>query len=114
MVMVVFPMGGSMMEFNGKNKLEQLFGVQNDAVSRDNASGLSCLVTPRVLEKKVLDKQTDGQDSDPIRVPFFSFEVWNPQKELSWIQVCAGIVRKEHVDECRQKRRPYKESVGGS
>ncbi|GBP62333.1 hypothetical protein EVAR_48506_1 [Eumeta japonica] len=32
------------------------------------------LIPPRVPEKKGLGRQTDGQESDPIRVPFFPFE----------------------------------------
>ncbi|GBP17625.1 hypothetical protein EVAR_8624_1 [Eumeta japonica] len=32
----------------------------------------------RIPEKKGLDRQTDGQQSDPIRVPFFPFELRNP------------------------------------
>ncbi|GBP86933.1 hypothetical protein EVAR_60915_1 [Eumeta japonica] len=42
---------------------------------------LSILIPSRVPDKKGLDRQTDGQQSDPIRVPFFPFEVRNPKKE---------------------------------
>ncbi|GBP88215.1 hypothetical protein EVAR_89870_1 [Eumeta japonica] len=38
-----------------------------------------CFIPPRVPEKKGLDRRTDGrtdgQQSDPIRVPFFPFEL---------------------------------------
>ncbi|GBP46437.1 hypothetical protein EVAR_95137_1 [Eumeta japonica] len=33
------------------------------------------LMPQRVPEKKDLDRQTDGQQSDTIRVPFFPFEI---------------------------------------
>ncbi|GBP58621.1 hypothetical protein EVAR_38860_1 [Eumeta japonica] len=32
------------------------------------------LIPLRIPEKKGLDRQTDGQQSDPIRVPFFPYE----------------------------------------
>lgn len=33
----------------------------------------------RVPGKRALERQTDGQKSDPIRVPFLSFKVQNPK-----------------------------------
>ena len=32
------------------------------------------------LEINGRDKRTDGQQNDPIRVPFLPFEVWKPKK----------------------------------
>ncbi|GBP58773.1 hypothetical protein EVAR_25846_1 [Eumeta japonica] len=50
--------------------------VPSNFASRNNTSKL--FIPPRVPEKKGLDRRTDGrtdgQQSDPIRVPFFPFE----------------------------------------
>lgn len=45
------------------------------------------LQRPGVLKKKGGDNvRTDGQRSDPKRVPFAPFAVWNPIKGLAEIQ----------------------------
>lgn len=37
------------------------------------------LKPPRAPEKKGLGRQTDSQQSDPIKIPFFLIEVRNPK-----------------------------------
>ena len=38
------------------------------------------MIPPRDLETNDLDKQADGQQSDPIRDPFLPFEARNSKK----------------------------------
>ncbi|GBP85717.1 hypothetical protein EVAR_58760_1 [Eumeta japonica] len=57
-------------------------------------------IPPRVPEKKGLDRRTDGrtdgQQSDPIRVPFFPFEV-TLQAALRPLTLCAHNESERHA-----------------
>ncbi|GBP48223.1 hypothetical protein EVAR_96812_1 [Eumeta japonica] len=58
------------------------------------------LIPLRVPEKKGLDRQTDGQQSDPTRVPFLPFEVKKEGKR-------GGSDRHIEPDEKRRKKREF-------